>query len=153
MVFWWQFIGILCFRGNNPIRYHGTKLGLLNNLACVGSVSARVRRQNWDKSEKKKKIDGGGGGEKWKRCFLFSSSPLSLPLPPFFFCSRSNFRAVTRLETLATQARERADCKQSLVDAVYFFLLVQYNLTCTWFEVASNKNHTIFRDEHGIRES
>ena len=33
--------------------------------------------------------------------FLFS------PLPPpstFFFCSRSNFRAVTRLETLATQA-------------------------------------------------
>ena len=32
------------------------------------------------------------------------SSPLPLPLPPFFFCSRSNFRAKTRLETLATQA-------------------------------------------------
>ena len=25
-----------------------------------------------------------------------------------------------------------------------FFLLVQSNLTCTWFEVAANKNHTIF---------
>ena len=34
-----------------------------------------------------------------------SSSPLPLSLPPcFFFCSRSNFRAVTRLETFATQA-------------------------------------------------
>ena len=25
-----------------------------------------------------------------------------------------------------------------------FFLLVQSNLTCTWFEVAANENHTIF---------
>ena len=32
-----------------------------------------------------------------------SSSPLPLPLQPFF-CFRSNFRAITRLETLATQA-------------------------------------------------
>ena len=32
-----------------------------------------------------------------------SSSPLPLPLLPFF-CFRSNFRAITRLETLATQA-------------------------------------------------
>ena len=31
-------------------------------------------------------------------------TPLPLPLPPFFFCSRSNLRAITRLETLATQA-------------------------------------------------
>ena len=30
-----------------------------------------------------------------------SSSPLPLPLQPFF-CFRSNFRAITRLETLAT---------------------------------------------------
>ena len=29
--------------------------------------------------------------------------PLPLPLQPFF-CFRSNFRAITRLETLATQA-------------------------------------------------
>ena len=33
--------------------------------------------------------------------FLFSSPP---PPSIFFFCSRSNFRAITRLETLATQA-------------------------------------------------
>ena len=45
-------------------------------LACVASVSARVRRESRDESEKKKE----------------------------FFCSRSNFRAITRLETLATQA-------------------------------------------------
>ena len=34
-----------------------------------------------------------------------------------------------------------------------FFLVVQSNLTCTWFEVAAKKNHTLFRDGHGIRES
>ena len=34
-----------------------------------------------------------------------NSSPLSLPLPFFFFCSRSYFRAITRLESLATQAK------------------------------------------------
>ena len=70
------------------------------SLACVASVSARVRRERWDES-KKKRNDAGGGGRR-KRCFLFS-----LPPPPstiFFSCSRSNFRAITRLETLATQA-------------------------------------------------
>ena len=35
-----------------------------------------------------------------------SSSPLPLPLQPFF-CFRSSFRAITRLETLATQARRQ----------------------------------------------
>ena len=35
----------------------------------------------------------------------FSPLPLPLPLKPFF-CFRSNFRAITRLETLATQARK-----------------------------------------------
>ena len=30
-------------------------------LACVASVSSRVRRESWDES--KKKNDGGGGGE------------------------------------------------------------------------------------------
>ena len=34
--------------------------------------------------------------------FLFSPSPPRSTF--FFFCSRSNFRAITRLETLATQA-------------------------------------------------
>ena len=40
-------------------------------LACVASVSARVRLESWDKSKKKKKEmnDGGGegGGERTKR--------------------------------------------------------------------------------------
>ena len=49
-------------------------------LACVASGSARVRRENWNES--KKRNEGGGGGE----------------------CSRSKLRAITRLETLATQA-------------------------------------------------
>ena len=35
-------------------------------LACVASVSARVRRERWDES-KKKRNDGGGGGERRKR--------------------------------------------------------------------------------------
>ena len=48
-------------------------------LACVASVSARVSRESWDESKKKKGMIG-------------------------FFCYRSNFRAITRLETLATQA-------------------------------------------------
>ena len=56
-------------------------------LACVASVSLRVRRESWDESKKKRK-DGGGGGDS-----------------TFFFCSCSNFHAVTRLETLATQAK------------------------------------------------
>ena len=34
-------------------------------LACVASVSARVRRESWDES--KKGNDGGGGGERRKR--------------------------------------------------------------------------------------
>ena len=44
---------------------------LMVTLACVASVSSRVRRESWDESKKK------------------------------------DFRAVTRLETLATQARMR----------------------------------------------
>ena len=123
MLFWWQFIGILCFRGNNPIRHHGTKVGLLNKLACVVSVSARVRRENWDKSGKKW-LTGEGEGKDGNAVF-------SSPLPPspspfhvrFFFCSRSNFRAITWLETLATQARERADCSSLLLTQYTFFCL------------------------------
>ena len=63
----------------------------LLHLACIASVSSQVRRESWDESKKKKGMTS------------VSSSPLPLPLL-FFFCSRSNFRAVTRLETLATQA-------------------------------------------------
>ena len=51
--------------------------------------------------EQKKRNDGGGGGRR-KRCFLFSPPPP--PFTIFFSCSRSNFRAITRSETLATQA-------------------------------------------------
>ena len=55
--------------------------------------------------EQKKRMTGEAGGRR-KRCrFPLLRSP---PSPPstffFFFCSRSNFRAITRLETLATQA-------------------------------------------------
>ena len=35
-------------------------------LACVASVSARGRRESWEKN-KKKRNDGGGGGERRKR--------------------------------------------------------------------------------------
>ena len=60
-------------------------------LACVASVSSRGS-ESWDKS-KKKMNDRGGGGER--------RNPSTFNL---FFCFRSNFRAITRLETLATQA-------------------------------------------------
>ena len=33
-------------------------------LACVASVSARVRRERRDENRKKKRNDGGGGGER-----------------------------------------------------------------------------------------
>ena len=48
------------------------------------------------RERKKEEWRGRGRGEK-----VFSS-PLPLPFP--FFCSRFNFRAITRLETLATPA-------------------------------------------------
>ena len=41
---------------------------MCNQLACVASVSARVRRERWNESKKKKKWnDEGGGGERRKR--------------------------------------------------------------------------------------
>ena len=55
-------------------------------LACVASVSSRGSSRKLGQEQKKKINDGGGGGER-----------------PFF-CFRSNFRVITRLETLATQA-------------------------------------------------
>ena len=61
---------------------------LISEIANEFQKSARaqpreVRLENWDKSTKKMN-DGGGGGT--------------------FFSFRSNFGAITRLETLATQA-------------------------------------------------
>ena len=76
-------------------------------LACVASDSARVRRERWDKSKKRKRNDGGGGGE---RRFLLLPSPS----PSIFYCSRSNFRAITQLETLATYVGYRVPCSASL---------------------------------------
>ena len=36
-------------------------------IACIASISTRVRLESWDKSKKKKMNDGGGGGERRKR--------------------------------------------------------------------------------------
>ena len=46
-----------------------------------------------------------GRGRGKKESFLFSPPP---PPSTFFFCFRSNFRAITRLETLATQAKMKS---------------------------------------------
>ena len=81
-------------------------------LQMVSPRSKRVLASSSRKlgREQKKRKDGGGGGEwrnegmkEWRFPLLHSPSPFHL----FFFCSRSNFRAVTRLETLATQASKR----------------------------------------------
>ena len=76
-------------------------------IACVASVSSRGSSRKLEREQKKKKRnDWGGGGERRNRLPANPTifSPLPLPLQPFF-CFRSNFRAITRLETLATQAR------------------------------------------------
>ena len=59
-----------------------------------------------------------------RKRFLFSPPP---PPSNFFFCSRSNFRAITRLETLATQAMRRSQkslLKYHLSDAVCVFFSI-----------------------------
>ena len=73
------------------------KLSGVPTLTCVASVSSRGSSRKLGQEQKKKMNDGGGGGEEG------TSSPLPLPLQPFF-CFRSTFRAIIRLETLATQA-------------------------------------------------
>ena len=47
---------------------------LQKRLACVASVSVRVRRESWEES--KKRNDGGGGGEGRNHLFFFLSRPL-----------------------------------------------------------------------------
>ena len=54
-------------------------------------------------NEPNREISKGRFPESWGLRASVSPSPLPLLLP-FFFCSRSNFRAITRLETFATQA-------------------------------------------------
>ena len=62
-------------------------------LACLVSVSTRVRRESWGMGRELKKRNNGGG-QRRKR----------LPSPFHFFPFRSSVRAIPRLETLATQA-------------------------------------------------
>ena len=68
---------------------------MMKGVACVASVSSRGSSRKLGQEQTKKMNDGGGGGER--------RNPLPLPYQPFF-CFLSNFRAITRLETLATQA-------------------------------------------------
>ena len=42
----------------------------------------------------------------------------------FFFCSRSNFRAITRLETLATQANRSGEVTVSGGSTVFIYLFI-----------------------------
>ena len=58
----------------------------LPHVACVASVSSRGPSRKLGQEQKKKLMTGEGEG----------NEP--------FFCFRSNFRVITRLETLATQA-------------------------------------------------
>ena len=60
-----------------------------DEVACVASVSARVRRESWDKSKKKKKCDA----------LTFAKSHNETHYG-------SRFRTITRLETLATQGTD-----------------------------------------------
>ena len=84
------------------------------SLACVASVSSRgsSRKLGQDRSKKKWMTGEGEGNEG----FLFSPPPP----PSTFFCLRSNVRAITRLETLATQARVNL----SYLRTVYFFVTI-----------------------------
>ena len=56
------------------------------------------------KDEYSKKTNGLEDSLRIKRFRSSSSRKLGLGQISIFFCSRSNFRAITRLETLATQA-------------------------------------------------
>ena len=81
--------------------------------ASLETLSLRSKRfltrfvQKAGTRAKKKWMTGEGEGKK------VSSSPLPLPLQPFF-CFRSNFRTITRLETLATQARKPCEASSKI---------------------------------------
>ena len=78
---------------------HNGRLGD-RSVAYAASVSARVRRESWAEQKKKNSNDGHD----------------------FFFCSRSNFRAMTRLETLATQANRSGEVTVSGGSTVFIYL-------------------------------
>ena len=89
--------------------------------------------------------DGGGGGERR------NSSPLPLPLQPFFRF-RSNFRTITRLETLATQAslkgmsEKACDCK---VDNIWMCVDINFpNPICTvsFFDTALTRKTSSYEN-------
>ena len=73
---------------NEEMNLLPAKKAACKHVACVASVSSRGSSRKLGQ-EQKKMNDGAGGGEP-------------------FFCFRSNFRAITRLETLATQASKHA---------------------------------------------
>ena len=58
----------------------------------------------------RKRNEGGGGGQRTK---LFSPGPA--PSIFYFFHSRSKFRTITLLETLATQAKILPNCSKPLL--------------------------------------
>ena len=97
---------VACRRKGEKILKTELQIGLpkygtrTENVACVASVSSRGSPRKLGQEQKKRGKAGEGEGKEG------TSSPLPLPLQPFFFCFRSNFRAITRLETLATQATE-----------------------------------------------
>ena len=70
----------------------------LIKLACVASVSAQLHQESWDKSKKKKELQGRVRTRGKKDPLLPFPSPFHL-----FFGSCSNFRAITRLEAIATR--------------------------------------------------
>ena len=76
---------------------------LFDRLLVQTSLPSKRFRASWSRKlgreQKKKRMKGRGRGVK--------EPLLSSPSPFHFFCSRSNFRAITRLETLATQATSK----------------------------------------------
>ena len=84
-------------------------------VACVASVSSRGSSRKLAQGQKKNKWRGRGRGMKEPLPLLLSPSPFNL-----FFCFRSNFRAITRLETLATQANfEGWDLVENVISLVF----------------------------------
>jgi len=41
---------------------------LSDSIACIASVSARICRERWDESKKKKRKEGGGEGSEGNAC-------------------------------------------------------------------------------------
>ena len=77
---------------------HDGRLGN-RSVACAASVSARVRRESWDESKKKKKVMTG----------------------MTFFAPVLTFGAITRLETLATQANRSGEVTVSGGSTVFIY--------------------------------